>query len=67
MSAGPMQTNEILSPVGPISEAQHRYLELRRLLMGLDEHIHADRPRSDPEERGVRLDTNGRPLRDWDD
>jgi hypothetical protein len=35
--------------------------------MGIDEHIRTDAAKFDPERKEVRLDTNGKLLRDWDD
>ena len=74
MSAGPTQTNKIQSPEGMVSashlvsgEPRDRYLRLFRALMGIDEHIRTDAAKFDPERKEVRLDTNGKLLRDWDD
>lgn len=74
MSAGPTQTNKTQSPEGMVSAShviyggpQDRYLRLFRALMDIDDHIHTDAAKFDPERKEVRLDTNGKLLRDWDD
>lgn len=43
------------------------YLGMYRVPIGIDEEIHADGTRFDRDESSVRFDTNGTPLRDWDD
>ena len=70
MSAGPMQSN-IFQPPIEVARASHviggepkdSYSGLYRVPIG----INADDPRLRPAKEFVRLDTNGNPLRDWDD
>jgi len=74
MSAAPIETNESQSLVEMAGasqctawEASACHVDLYRVLMGMGERVHAACVNSELERECVRLDTNGKPLRDWDD
>ena len=74
MSIAPMQTNEsqFSTSDGPGIvryrwEPRNHPVDFYRLLVASTRTSTSDQANPDADREAVRLDTNGKPLRDWDD